>query len=149
MPKFPRAGNSGREAVKEEFRPGRGCGRTTRVSTLDRIAGIDDFWTREFAYYLNEHRHPLNRLTHMFGVPLLIVSAALALRTASWTLFVGGWTVGWAIQILGHRIEGNRPALLKRPISWLMGPLMVLVELLELLGLHFAFAARARRTVGL
>jgi hypothetical protein len=29
-----------------------------------------------------------------------------------------------------------------------MGPLMVLVELAELLGLHFGFAARARRVVG-
>lgn len=119
------------------------------MSTLDRIAGIDHFWTREFAYYLYEHRHPLNRLTHMFGIPILVVTAVLALATVSWRLFLGGWTVGWAIQILGHRIEGNRPALLKRPIAWLLGPLMVSVELLELAGLRFAFAARARRAVGL
>lgn len=118
------------------------------MSTHDRIAAIDEFWTREFAYYLNEHRHPLNRLTHMFGVPILVVSGVWALAAASVPVFVVGWTVGWAFQLAGHRIEGNRPALLKRPISWLMGPLMVLVELAELLGLRFGFAARARRVVG-
>jgi uncharacterized membrane protein YGL010W len=118
------------------------------VSTDDRIAAIDEFWTREFAYYLNEHRHPLNRLSHMFGVPILVVTAAWALAAASVPVFVVGWTVGWAFQLAGHRIEGNRPALLKRPISWLMGPLMVLVELAELVGLRFGFARRARKVVG-
>jgi uncharacterized membrane protein YGL010W len=60
-----------------------------------------------------------------------------------------GQLVGWAIQIAGHRIEGNRPALLKRPISFLMGPLMVLVEFAEHFGLRFGFARRAREAVGL
>lgn len=119
------------------------------MSTLDRIAAIDEFWTREFAFYLNEHRHPLNRLTHMFGVPILVVTAAAALALPSLKVFIYGWIVGWAIQIAGHRIEGNRPALLKRPISWVMGPLMVLVEMAERVGLRFGFAARARRVVGL
>ncbi|HEY8378615.1 MAG TPA: DUF962 domain-containing protein [Nannocystis sp.] len=119
------------------------------MSALDRITAIDDFWTREFAYYLHEHRHPLNRLTHMFGVPLLVCTGVGALLTLSWKLFVIGWTIGWAVQIAGHRIEGNRPALLKRPISLLMGPLMVLVECAERLGLRFRFAARAREVVGL
>jgi len=119
------------------------------VSSLDRIAAIDDFWTREFAYYLCEHRHPLNRLTHMFGVPILVISGVWALAAPSWRVFVVGWTIGWAIQILGHRIEGNRPALLRRPISWLLGPLMVLVELLEVAGVRPAFAARARKAAGL
>ncbi|MDC0666150.1 DUF962 domain-containing protein [Nannocystis radixulma] len=119
------------------------------MSTLDRIASIDEFWTREFAYYLHEHRHPLNRLTHMFGVPILVFTGVGAMVTLSWKMFVIGWTIGWAVQIAGHRIEGNKPALLKRPISWLMGPLMVLVEVLELLGIHFPFARRARSIVGL
>jgi hypothetical protein len=86
------------------------------------IAALSDFWTREFAFYLHEHRNPLNRLTHMFGVPLLIVTGVLGLWWNNWALLVGGQVVGWAIQIAGHRIEGNRPALLKRPISFLMGP---------------------------
>lgn len=119
------------------------------MTSKANIEAIDEFWTREFALYLHEHRHPLNRMTHMVGVPLLIVTAALGLWLPSWSLLVAGQVVGWAIQIAGHRIEGNRPALLKRPISFLMGPLMVLIEFLELLGLHPRFARRAREAVGL
>ena len=122
---------------------------STSSNAPPHIAALSDFWTREFAFYLHEHRNPLNRLTHMFGVPLLIVTAALGLWWNDWSLLVGGQVVGWAIQIAGHKIEGNRPALLKRPISFLMGLLMVLVEFAEHLGLHFGFARRAREAVGL
>lgn len=115
----------------------------------ERIAAVDDFWTREFAFYLNEHRHPINRLTHMIGIPILVITGILGLWSMSPWLFVGGQAIGWAIQIVGHRIEGNKPALLRRKISFLMGPLMVLVELAEQTGVRFAFAERARRLVGL
>jgi len=115
----------------------------------ERIAGIDDFWVREFAYYLNEHRNPLNRLTHLFGIPILIVTGVVGLLSARWSLLIGGQIVGWALQLLGHRLEGNRPALLERKISFVMGPLMVLVELAERLGLRFGFADRARVAVGI
>ncbi|MCB9567929.1 MAG: DUF962 domain-containing protein [Myxococcales bacterium] len=114
----------------------------------ERIAAIDDVWTREFAYYLNEHRHPLNRLTHLFGIPILVVSGIVGIAALSWRIVVAGQVIGWAIQILGHRIEGNRPALLRRKMSFVMGPVMVGVELLERLGLRFAFAERARRILG-
>lgn len=118
------------------------------MTSKARIEAIDEFWTREFALYLFEHRHPLNRMTHMVGVPLLIVTAVLGLWLPSMGLLIGGQVVGWAIQVAGHRIEGNRPALLKRPISFLMGPLMVFMELLELLGVHPRFVRRAREVVG-
>lgn len=114
----------------------------------ERIAAVDEFWTREFAFYLSEHRSPLNRLTHMIGIPILVITGILGLWSMDPWLLVGGQLVGWAIQIVGHRIEGNRPALLRRKISFLMGPLMVLVELAELVGVRFAFAERARRIVG-
>jgi hypothetical protein len=122
---------------------------TTSASPPAHLAALSHFWTREFAYYLHEHRNPLNRLTHMVGVPIIVITAVLGLAWQSWPLFIGGEIVGWAFQIAGHRIEGNRPALLKRPISFLMGPLMVLVEAAEHLGLHFGFARRAREAVGL
>lgn len=119
------------------------------ATTPAHIEALSGFWTREFAYYLHEHRHPLNRVTHMFGVPLLLVTGVIGLWQQNWPLFIGGQVVGWAFQLAGHRIEGNRPALLKRPISFVMGPLMVLVEFAERLGLHFAFARRAREALGL
>jgi uncharacterized membrane protein YGL010W len=104
-------------------------------------------WQREFAHYLAEHRHPANKATHFVGIPLLIGTAVAGLVLLDWRLFLGGQVVGWAIQVLGHRIEGNRPVLLRRPSAFLMGPLMVLVELAGLLGARPAFAERARASV--
>lgn len=128
---------------------GIGSGYNSPVMNADQIAALDDFWVREFAYYLSEHKNPQNRLTHMFGIPILIGSAIVGLLSSSWTLVIGGQLVGWALQLLGHRIEGNRPALLQRKISFVMGPLMVIVELAECLGLKFGFADRARLAVGI
>ena len=123
------------------------------MDTLARIAQIDSFWAREFAYYLNEHRNAKNRATHMFGIPLLIFTAiaGLAYLPSNWmiglTLLVGGQVVGWTIQVIGHKIEGNKPALLKRPISFAVGPLMVFVEMFEMMGVHFKFAKQGREIV--
>ena len=123
------------------------------MDTLARIAQIDSFWAREFAYYLNEHRNAKNRATHMFGIPLLIVTAIAGVAfmptslTLGLALLIGGQVVGWTIQVIGHRIEGNKPALLKRPISFALGPLMVFVEMVELFGVHFKFAKQARDIV--
>jgi uncharacterized membrane protein YGL010W len=118
-----------------------------RVDIGQRIASIDQFWTRQYAWYLNEHRHPGNRASHMIGIPVLLVTGVWGLATLDWRMFLGGQLLGWAIQLAGHRIEGNRPALLENKIAFLMGPLMVLVEMTELVGLHFDFADRARRVV--
>ena len=111
------------------------------------IAAIPHFWTRQYAFYLNEHRHPLNRLTHLFGIPILVLTLAYGLYRKNWKIVAGGQAIGWAIQLLGHRIEGNKPALLKNPSAFLMGPLMVTIESLELLGFSFAFAEEARGVV--
>jgi uncharacterized membrane protein YGL010W len=107
------------------------------------------FLTDEFAHYLQEHQHPWNRATHMVGIPIIVLTPLIALALLDWRWLVGGQVVGWAFQLLGHRFEGNRPALVKRPISVLMGPLMVGVEYLELVGFRFAFAKAAREQVGL
>ena len=110
-------------------------------------AKLDSFWSREFAHYLSEHRHPANKATHFVGIPLLIATTVAALVLLDWRVFVGGQLVGWAIQLVGHRIEGNRPVLLHRPSALVMGPLMVLVELGEAFGLRVAFARSAREAL--
>lgn len=106
-----------------------------------------EFLTQQYAYYLQEHQHPLNRATHFVGIPVIVVTMGLAAALMSWKILVAGQLVGWFFQLLGHRIEGNRPALLKRPISFLMGPLMVLIELLGFVGLQPEFARRAECAV--
>ena len=119
---------------------------TVRDSPAEAVRP-DSYWEREFTLYLAEHRHPANKATHFVGIPLLIATAVGALVLLDWRLFLGGQVLGWAIQLVGHRIEGNRPVLLERPSAFLMGPLMVLVELGELLGLRFGFARRAREAL--
>lgn len=106
-----------------------------------------DFWTDAYAHYLQEHRNPLNRATHFVGIPILLSTPFVALATGDGRWLVGGQVVGWAFQLAGHRIEGNRPALLKRPISFVVGPMMVLVEMLSLVGIHPGFARAARDRV--
>jgi len=98
----------------------------------------------EYRRYLAEHQHPWNRATHFVGIPIIVGSLLVCPPLGAWTALLGAQVVGWAFQLAGHRIEGNRPALLKRPISLLIGPLMVLVEIAEMLGVHVAFARQAR-----
>ena len=82
-----------------------------------------------FSQYEQEHTKPLTRLTHVIGIPMIVASVALAgcrPRVAA-GLFAGGW----ALQLLGHKIEGNRPAFLRDPVYALVGPLWVAREVLE------------------
>lgn len=85
-----------------------------------------------FARYEREHTKPLTRLTHFVGIPLIVASLPQARRRPALAaaMFVGGW----ALQLLGHRIEGNRPAFLDDPVYLLVGPLWVARELCGLPG---------------
>ena len=73
-----------------------------------------DDWIEEYA---DGHRHPMNRLTHSIGIPLIAVSILLVpvgffVRGISWialTLFI----VGWILQFVGHYYEGKPPEFFK------------------------------------
>ena len=71
--------------------------------------------------YKEKHRHPLNRLTHTFGIPMIVVSLPLFFFDWRWAL--GLFVAGWALQFLGHAIEGNSPAFLRNPVYLVVGPL--------------------------
>lgn len=74
-------------------------------------------WESWIAEYSESHRHPLNRLTHTFGIPMIMLSLVLAVAGVMWhrvwwaalALFV----TGWALQFLGHAIEGKPPEFFK------------------------------------
>ena len=82
--------------------------------------------------YRLQHQHPLNQASHWFGIPLVAASAFyplgawLAWDVIAWRecLALGG--VGWALQFLGHWIEGNKPAFFKDPRQLVAGPLFFL-----------------------
>lgn len=84
--------------------------------------------------YALEHQHPLNQLSHFLGIPLLLYAAfwpfvALALHGEfPWVLWIVGNALGWALQLAGHAIEGNRPAFVRDPLQMLIGPVFFLAK---------------------
>ena len=76
------------------------------------------------ANYKAKHQHPLNRLTHSIGIPLIVISLPLFFFNWRWALAM--WVAGWILQFLGHAIEGNKPAYFTNPVYLLIGPLWVL-----------------------
>jgi hypothetical protein len=70
--------------------------------------------------YKAKHRHPLNRLSHSVGIPLIVISLPLFLVNWRWALAL--LVAGWTLQFVGHAIEGNQPAFFKSPMYLLVGP---------------------------
>jgi uncharacterized membrane protein YGL010W len=82
------------------------------------------------ALYAHEHTKTGTRVTHFFGIPMIVASLPLAFLKprAALGLFVGGW----ALQLIGHRIEGNKPAFAADPFYLLVGPIWVARELKQI-----------------
>jgi uncharacterized membrane protein YGL010W len=74
-------------------------------------------WDSWIAEYSESHQHPLNRLTHTFGIPIIIVSLPVLVAGIVWhrLLWVGLglFCFGWALQFIGHAIEGKPPEFFK------------------------------------
>lgn len=87
--------------------------------------------------YLNEyesaHKHPLNKLTHIFGVPTIVASLPMMFLKppVGLVMFVGGWI----LQFIGHHFEGNGPKFFQGPIFLLVGVLWVPYAILKAVGL--------------
>ena len=83
--------------------------------------------------YKAKHTHPLNRLTHSIGIPLIVVSLPLFLFSWRWALAL--FVAGWILQFVGHWIEGNQPAFFRNPVYLLIGPLWIVRRALAAVGL--------------
>lgn len=83
--------------------------------------------------YEAAHRHPLNKLTHVVGIPLIVASLPLLFLQPLWgaSLFVGGWI----LQFIGHHFEGNSPKFFQGPVFLLVGVVWVPYALLKAAGL--------------
>ena len=63
--------------------------------------------------YAHSHQHPVNRVCHTIGIPLIALSLPLFLVA----LFLGGFwpiplvmfVIGWIFQFVGHGFEGKPP----------------------------------------
>jgi uncharacterized membrane protein YGL010W len=70
--------------------------------------------------YGHSHQHPVNRLCHTIGIPL--IAASLPLFAAApfvdvpwgfWKLPAAMFVGGWVLQFVGHAVEGERPEFFK------------------------------------
>jgi uncharacterized membrane protein YGL010W len=84
--------------------------------------------------YKAKHRHPLNKLTHSVGIPLILLS--LPLFYFNWRWALGLFVVGWILQFLGHLIEGNQPAFFSNPLYLLVGPLWLIRRAATIVGIR-------------
>lgn len=84
--------------------------------------------------YKSRHRHPLNRLSHSIGIPMIVVSLPLFFFSWRWALVL--FAIGWVFQIIGHAIEGNQPAFFGNPLYLLVGPWWLLRRAAEAVGLR-------------
>jgi uncharacterized membrane protein YGL010W len=68
------------------------------------------------AQYGESHRHPMNRLCHTFGIPMIVLSLLLFFVSifidGLWPVALVLFVVGWSLQFLGHYIEGKPPEFL-------------------------------------
>jgi len=69
--------------------------------------------------YRRDHTHPVNKATHMVGIPLILVSLPLLLAAPS--LGATSFVVGWIFQLVGHAFEGKRPSFLRDPRFLVVG----------------------------
>ncbi len=69
--------------------------------------------------YKRDHTHPVNRATHMIGIPIILVS--LPLMLLSLRLGAALFVLGWVFQFIGHAFEGKRPSFVRDPRFLLVG----------------------------
>jgi uncharacterized membrane protein YGL010W len=90
--------------------------------------------------YKSKHRHPLNRLSHSVGIPLIVASVPLFFFSWRWALAF--FVVGLVFQFIGHAIEGNHPAFFGNPFYLLVGPWWLVRRAAEVVGLYKQSAAK-------
>ncbi|HEX8772283.1 MAG TPA: DUF962 domain-containing protein [Pyrinomonadaceae bacterium] len=94
--------------------------------------------------YKEKHQHPLNRLTHTIGIPMIVISLPLFLF--NWRGALALFVVGWIFQFIGHAIEGNQPAFFRNPVYLLVGPWWIVRRIG--IALHLLKPASAKRSAG-
>jgi uncharacterized membrane protein YGL010W len=83
--------------------------------------------------YRAKHKHPMNKLCHSVGIPMIVISLPLFFFSWRWAAML--FVVGWVLQFVGHAIEGNQPAFFKNPVYLLVGPLWLLRRAASVVGL--------------
>ena len=65
------------------------------------------------AQYASSHQHPVNRMCHTFGIPLIIISLAIFIASIFlhflWPYALALFVIGWILQFIGHAFERKEP----------------------------------------
>jgi uncharacterized membrane protein YGL010W len=73
-----------------------------------------DEWIEEYSH---AHEHPMNRLTHSFGIPMIAISILMVpfcfFIFGLWRVALALFVVGWILQFVGHYFEGKPPEFFK------------------------------------
>jgi uncharacterized membrane protein YGL010W len=69
--------------------------------------------------YRQTHTHPMNKLTHSIGIPMIVVSLVVVFFNWRWGL--GLFVLGWVFQFIGHIFEGKPPAFFSNPLYLFVG----------------------------
>jgi len=73
-----------------------------------------DWWIERYA---QSHQHPVNRLCHTLGIPLIALSVAVLIAAifahGLWKIGLAGFVAGWILQFVGHAVEGKPPEFFK------------------------------------
>lgn len=71
-------------------------------------------WIQEYGL---SHQHPVNRVCHTVGIPMVTLSILILLAApfvhALWKIGLLLFGVGWCFQFLGHAVEGKPPEFFK------------------------------------
>jgi len=74
-------------------------------------------WDEWIAEYAESHQHPVNRVTHTFGIPMIVLSIILVpisfFISYVWIAALSLFVIGWLLQFIGHYFEGKPPEFLK------------------------------------
>lgn len=70
------------------------------------------------AQYSESHQHPVNRLLHTLGIPMIAISlvvgiAGLVVMPFLLPIAAGLFVLGWIFQFVGHVFEGKPPEFFK------------------------------------
>ena len=88
-------------------------------------------------------------MTGILGASCATATAIAALPLPVWAGTAGGLFIGgWAIQLLGHKFEGKKPAFVDDLVGLLIGPLFLVVEAAFVVGLSPELHAEIERRVG-
>lgn len=74
-------------------------------------------WDEWISEYSKSHEHPINRLTHKIGIPMIAIAILLIplafFIEGFWKIPLALFIIGWIFQFVGHGFERKPPEFFK------------------------------------